>query len=150
MKKILTLIGVLICFLGFGQFGTDVFTIGSDNASNYGGSWTNGSTQGSGFGAWTLSSSGAAGHYIGGTGQGGTSFGIYSDGFGAFAYGERNLSSDLKKGETISFDLGHTATINGEIFMQLLDDGAPVFTLKFVGGGTNWLINDGGVDFSSG
>jgi hypothetical protein len=37
MKKILTLIGVLICFLGFGQFGTDVFTIGSDNASNYGG-----------------------------------------------------------------------------------------------------------------
>ncbi len=33
MKKILTLFGVLICFLGFGQFGTDVFTIGSDNAS---------------------------------------------------------------------------------------------------------------------
>ena len=133
------------------QLGTDNFTLGSDDTSNYS-SWTNGSNQGSGFGTWSFSDSGSGnrGHYYGPSGQGNPSFAIYSEGAGVFAAAERSLNSDLKPGDRFSVDLGHTSTINGEIFIQLTDDSSPVFTLKFVGGDDRWRMNDGGSDFDSG
>ena len=110
MKKILTLFGVLICFLGFGQFGTDVFTIGSDNASNYGGSWTNGSNQGSGFGAWGISAGGYTGVFIGTPGNDGMgTSGIGTSAFAVYATGgnyiniSRSINNGIRVGDILTF-----------------------------------------------
>lgn len=151
IKHLALLLGLLLApGLAFGQLGTDTWTISSDVSSNYSG-WSNGDNQGSGFGNWVLATGGTAGHYIGGTGLSGSSFGIYSDGSGAFATAERSFSAgDMKAGETFSVNLGHTATINGEIGLVLLDGGTTVFTLKFIGGQSDWKLNDGGSDFGSG
>ncbi|MHA7842228.1 MAG: T9SS type A sorting domain-containing protein [Winogradskyella sp.] len=144
---------LIFCFYSVNaQLGTDTFTIASDDASttNYpGGTWNNTTNGGSGFNTWAISSSGG-GSYIGGTGQGSPSFGLFSDGAGNFAFAERAFSRALQSGDTFSVDLGHTATINGEIFLQFLDGTSPVLTLKFVGGDDRWRINDGGSDFDSG
>jgi len=131
------------------QLGTTTFNTATDKSVNYGGTWTDGSNLGTGFGSWVLTKSATnSGFYIGGTGQGDPSFGLYSENSGNFAAAQRNFLSNLKKGEKISVNVGHTVTINGEIFLQLLDDGVPVYTLKFVGGASNWQINDGGADFT--
>ena len=110
MKKILTLFGVLICFLGFGQFGTDVFTIGSDNASNYGGSWTNGSNQGSGFGAWGISAGANTGVFIGNPGSDGMgTSGIGTSAFAVYATGgnyiniSRSINNGIRVGDILTF-----------------------------------------------
>jgi hypothetical protein len=151
MKKnyFLTILMVLVTFGAFAQLGTTTFNTAEDNAGNYGGGWSTSDNNGTGFGTWTLTSDGG-GSYIGGTGQSGTSFGLYSDGANKYSYAERALLSDLKKGEKISVNLGHTANVNGEIFLQLLDDGNPVFTLKFVQFASHWVMNDGDSDFNSG
>ena len=126
--------------------GNDYFEIASDNAGNYG-TWSNGDNGGTGFDSWTLDQIGG-GSYVGGSGVGNPSLAIYSSGSGNYSSATRNFSSStLKKGDKISVDVGHTTTINGEIFLQLLDNGSPVITLKFVGGTSNWQLNDGGSDF---
>ena len=143
---------ILASIGAYAQLGSTTFNTASDNASatNYpGATWSNGSNGGTGFGDWTLIQSATnAGRYIGGTAIGDPSFGLYSENSGNFSAAERSLNSDLKMGETISVNIGHTSTINGEVFLQLLDDGAVVFTLKFVGGTSDWQINDGGSDFA--
>ncbi|WP_339881889.1 T9SS type A sorting domain-containing protein [Polaribacter vadi] len=154
MKKIYLFIMLMIlASIGaYAQLGSTTFNTASDNASatNYpGATWSDGSNGGTGFGDWTLIQSATnAGRYIGGTAIGDPSFGLYSENSGNFSAAERSLNSDLKMGETISVNIGHTSTINGEVFLQLLDDGAVVFTLKFVGGTSDWQINDGGSDFA--
>ena len=145
----LTILMVLASFGSFAQLGTTTFNTAADNAGNYGGGWSNGDNSGTGFGTWSIASDGG-GHYVGGTGQAATSFGLYSDGSGKYSFAERSLTSDLKMGEKISVNLGHTTTINEEVFLQLLDDGVAVFTLKYVNGASQWQINDGGSDFNSG
>lgn len=153
MSRIVTFLLLASCLNLYGQLGTDVFTIASDIASNYGSSWSNGSNNGSGFGSWSLSTSGSgsAGHFIGATGEGNPSFGLFAEPFNSSA-AERPLGTTLRRGETIKINLGHTATINtgAELLFQLIDNSSVVFTLKFVGGQANWLINDGGSDFSAG
>ncbi len=153
MKKnyLLTMFIVLTSLGAFAQLGTTTFNTATDVGSSYtSGTWLDGSNLGTGFGTWSLTNSGTSGRYIGGTGQGADSFGVYSEGSGNFSAAERNLSSDLKMGETFSVNVGHTATINGEVFVQFLDDGVAVFILKFVGGDDRWRMNDGGSDFDSG
>jgi len=154
MKNKITILTLLLfaSLTSFSQLGTTTFNIATDIANNYStGTWTDGSNLGTGFGTWGLTkSTSGSGRYIGGTGQSGTSFGLYSDGSGSFSAATRNLTSTLKMGEKITVNVGHTATINGEIFIQLLDNGTAVFTLKFVNGASNWVINDGGSDFNSG
>ncbi|MFN7593915.1 MAG: hypothetical protein ACK5QZ_11260, partial [Bacteroidota bacterium] len=58
----------------------------SDNATNYGGSWTNGSNQGTGYNAWSITTGGAnSGTFIGNPSSGGmgttnigtTAFGLF-------------------------------------------------------------------------
>jgi hypothetical protein len=136
----------------FAQLGTTTFETASDVGSNYtDATWIDGSNLGTGFGNWTLTQSATnAGRYIGLTGQGTNGFALFSENSGNFSAAERSLTSDLKVEETISVNLEHTATINGEVFLQLLDDGVVVFTLKFVGGTSDWQINDGGSDFTIG
>ncbi|PIX12664.1 MAG: hypothetical protein COZ74_10340, partial [Flavobacteriaceae bacterium CG_4_8_14_3_um_filter_31_8] len=98
------------------QLGTTTFNTATDKSVNYGGTWTDGSNLGTGFGSWVLTKSATnSGFYIGGTGQGDPSFGLYSENSGNFAAAQRNFLSNLKKGEKISVNVGHTVTINGEI-----------------------------------
>lgn len=125
-------------------------TIASDNASvtNYPGPWTDGSNGGTGFAAWQLS--GTGGQYIGSTGQGNPAFGIFSDP-GKSSLAKRPFTGGaLTAGQTFQVDLGNTQTIDGEIGLNLLSGSIARFTLKFVPGQPNWLLNDGGSDFSAG
>ena len=132
----------------------------SDNAStsNYPGStWNTGSNGGTGFGSWTLTSipsGGFAGSYIGGTAIGNPAFGIFSGGNAAaeMLANRPFTGGGLTAGQSFSVTIGNTLTINnpGQIGLSLMSGSSARWTLKFVGGGTNWLLNDGGADFNSG
>ncbi len=157
-KRIQLLLGAtLIVFMGLGQAFGQV-SLATDNASNYGGTWVNGDNEGTGFGTWSLSSSGSGGNYIGDTGLPGTdtSFGIYAGGgTGSDPINElvatRNFSSQIDINHTISFDFGHTGIESGgEIGFTLYSGGSYRMNFKFVGGETVYKLNDGGSDFSSG
>ena len=88
--------------------------IASDNASNYGSGWTNGSDGGTGFQPWSLSSgagTGSAGWFIGDPSSGGiggmsaTSFGLYANtnGTGAYVNADRAFDSAMSVGDVLSF-----------------------------------------------
>ncbi len=130
-------------------------TVATDSASDsaYGGDgWTTGDNGGSGFTAWTLNSTGNGGRYIGATGQGDPSFGLFSGPSGTSTASRGFTGGALTVGQTFSIDLGHTSGVaNGnDIGLNLTDGGVTVFTLKFVGGDTAWKLWDGGVDFGAG
>jgi hypothetical protein len=82
----------------------------SDQASNYAGSWTNGSNQGTGFGAWTLTNGANSGWFIGdpasngmtNTNIGSAAFGLYSTGTG-YVNAARTLTTALAIGDAVSF-----------------------------------------------
>lgn len=122
-----------------------------DSANNYS-NWdgTPSLNEGFGFEPWSFDQNGDAGRYIGGTGIGNPAFGLFSGGSGAFSSAFRRFDNPLGVGDTFSVDIGHTTNIDGEIGLNLINNGVIVFTLKFVGGGANWLINDGGSDFGAG
>ena len=130
--------------------------IASDNAANYSGSWSVGSNGGTGFGVWAFASAGTSfsGRYIGATGQGSTSFGLYADNTGGSIYtADRPFTGGaLAIGQTFSIDLGHTAFVSagGNIGINFLAGSTPVFTVKSVYAGTDWQLNDGGSDFGTG
>lgn len=148
MKKILAAAVISAAFASVGLSAN----VASDNAStaNYpGGTWNTGSNGGAGFGAWTLSNSGNGGRYIGGTALGSPTFGIWSSG-GSSTADRPFTGGALAAGQSFSVSLANTATINGEIGFQFLSGSTVRWTLKFVGGRTNWDINHGGSDFSSG
>ncbi len=154
MKKSL-IAAVASIALSSGAFAANV---ASDNAStaNYpGGAWTTGSNGGVGFGAWTLSSSpsgGFAGSYIGGTALGNPTFGIFSgnNASAGFVAYRPFTGGNLAAGQSFSVSLANTATINGQIGVTLMSGASARWTLKFVGGGQNWLLNDGQNDFGAG
>jgi hypothetical protein len=125
----------------------------NDNAStaNYpGGAWATGDNGGVGFGNWTITTNSTAGSYIGGTALSDPSFGIFSEGAGFITAYRPFTGGALLAGESFSVDLANTVTIDGEIGLQLMDGAAARWTLKFVGGGGDWQLNDGGSDFGSG
>jgi hypothetical protein len=112
----------------------------TDNAANYGGSWSNGSNQGTGFGAWSLTAGSNSGSFIGnpanngmGTnGIGTTAFGMFATGTGYFnAY--RPINNGIQVGDTFSF---HWA-INWDAL-----GGAKGFDLRS-GGTTIFNVNNG-------
>jgi len=154
MIKFLTA-AVMIAALSSGAFAANN---ASDNASNaaYSDGWTTGDNGGVGFGAWTLTSNlpsgGFSGSYVGGTALGANSFGIYSGGAAnaTFTAYRPFSGGGLTAGQSFSVNLANTVTINGEIGLSLMSGTSARWTLKFVGGGGNWLLNDGGSDFSSG
>ena len=135
-------------------------SVASDNASaaNYpGGTWTTGSNGGTGFGSWTLTSTpagGFSGSFIGGTAVGNPAFGLYSGGNAAATVTARRpfTGGGLTAGQSFGVTIGNTPTVNtgGQLGLSLMSGGTARWTLKFVGGGANWLLNDGGSDFSSG
>ncbi|MBZ0243897.1 MAG: hypothetical protein K8F24_11820, partial [Bacteroidales bacterium] len=89
----------------------------ADNAGNYGGNWTDGSNQGSGFGAWTMTSGtngGSAGYFLGdpsGAGISGMpdpSFALFANpkDNGNYVNADRVLVGPLSIGSTLSFMWG--------------------------------------------
>ena len=131
--------------------------IAEDSASNYSPpTWGDGTNEGFGFGAWSLSSTGDGGSYFGNVGGGAIdpAFAIFSGGTGTSSV-SRTFSSSLTAGDTFSFDLAHSTNISssgGEIGFQLINSGDVAITWKFVGGGSAWTMNDGGAggDFGAG
>jgi hypothetical protein len=102
-------------------------TIFTDNAGNYTteSPWNTGSNGGSGFGAWTLTSSGGTGGFAGSfigdptsagiTGMDATSFGLYANPAtsGAYVNTERGFANPLGVGDSFSFQWGINWDSNG-------------------------------------
>jgi hypothetical protein len=99
------------------QAAAQTVTNASDNAGNYGGGWTNGANGGTGFGAWTVTSStntnGSAGAFIGNPTNAGITtnavfgaqaFGLYAnpEATGVFVNTDRTFPL-LQVGQTFSF-----------------------------------------------
>lgn len=152
MKKIFN---ILICLSAVGPAFAANYAI--DNAGNavYADGWASGDNGGNGgFGAWTITSTpngGFSGSFIGNSPAGNPAFGIYSGGnANATLLAVRPFTGAMTTGQKFTVDIAHTSTINGEIGLSLLDGANARWTLKFVSGGSNWVINDGGGDFSSG
>ena len=86
------------------------FTFANDSADNYGGTWNNGSDQGTGFGGWSLTAGANSGGFIGNpadsgmgtTGLGTTAFGTYSTGTGYFN-ATRGFDAGMGIGDVFSF-----------------------------------------------
>lgn len=151
MKKILLTISL---FFGWvcSTYGQSFTTIAEDTASNYV-NWDGNPSfnEGVGFEDWAFNANGNggfAGRYLGATAIGDPSFGLFSgNNTNAFSTAERRFSSPLQPGDRFSVTIGHTATIFGEVGLVLLSGANTVLTLKFVGGGSTWVLNDGGSDF---
>ncbi|KAF0129185.1 MAG: subtilisin-like serine protease [Bacteroidetes bacterium] len=125
----------------------------SDAASNYNGTWTTGSNLGNGLGNWTFISGGSGNSYIGGTGLGASTFGIFSgsDQTGNYFTARRDLNGTIPIGGTFEVDLGYTGVSNGgEIGISLYSQEVFRLGFKFIGGGSAWQLNDGGSNFSTG
>ncbi|MFM7218156.1 MAG: hypothetical protein ACKO1U_09075, partial [Bacteroidota bacterium] len=111
MRKLLIFSGGLLLALLLvlsGRISAQTF---SDNASNYGGSWFNGSNQGTGFGAWSITSGANSGTFIGNpandgmgtSGIGTTAFGCYAGPSSGYTNMNRSLSSPMSLGDTLRF-----------------------------------------------
>ena len=122
----------------------------SDSAANYAdtAAWFTGSNGGTGFGAWTITD-GDGGHYIGATGLGARTFGLFNTFTTTTTDAIRPFSSVLAPGETFSIDMGFTAFTGGAVGINLRSGTDDVITL-FTNGTGDWLLNDGGSDFSAG
>ncbi len=144
MKK-LALVLMAVTLAATGAFAA---TQASDNSSNYG-SWTNGSNGGTGFGAWTLND-GDGSHYIGGTGLGPSTFGLFNTFTTTTTDAIRPFTGALTAGQTFSISLGFTSFASvGSIGINLRSGTTDVITLSTNGSG-DWMLNDGGSDFSAG
>ncbi len=93
--------------------------VAQDNSGNYGGGWTDGSNQGSGFGAWEFNHtqdgvSSFAGVFVGDaadagiSGMGSSAFGFYANPAGSAANAEvmRNFADPMAVGSSFSFQWG--------------------------------------------
>ncbi|MFM1867875.1 MAG: hypothetical protein RL591_1283 [Planctomycetota bacterium] len=89
--------------------------VASDNGSNYGSGWTNGSNGGTGFDAWSITTSGGGfkGNYLGNpsnigvTGMGSTAFALYANGGGgATITASRSFGAALGIGDSFSMQWG--------------------------------------------
>lgn len=133
------------------SFHVQASLIASDDAGQpaYSGGFLNGTDGGSGFQPWALSFSGSGGSYIGGTGLGAGSFGIYAGGgAGNSAVAQRSFDASLNVGDEFSIQLGHTTIQGGgEVGISLFSGANYRFNMKSVGGA--WLLNDGGSDFTT-
>lgn len=131
----------------------------SDSSTNYTtATWTNGANQGTGFGVWTLTAANGGGRYVGPTGLSASSFGIFAGSAAtnplAYSSANRAFSAPMSIGDIFTVQIGYTgvAAPGGEIGMNLFAPDVNPFRLglKFIGGATNWVINDGGADFPTG
>ena len=149
MKKLLLAAAVMVAALSSSVSAQGIITNAFDVGANYGGSgepgWTNGSSAGSGFGAWTISANGDAGAFIGNPTNGGVtgmsteSFVLYANGTGSGinVTATRSLNVALPVGATFSLQWGINFDGNNGV------DGNKGFKLK-VGGTDVVTVNNGG------
>ena len=161
MKKLV--LGIVS--LGLMAAGAFAANNASDNASNstYSGGTYNGLNGGSGFGTWAEgdfpgAGGGFEGSYVGASGEGDPSFGLY-----ASASGDNNSTADsavtmtrpftggaLTAGQTFSITLGVNSIAKGSVGINLLDgSNNTVFTLIGTAGQADWQLNDGGSNFNT-
>jgi len=122
-----------------------------DTSSNYANTaaWTTGSNGGTGFGAWTLTD-GDGGHYIGSTGLGSSTFGLFNTFSTTTTDAVRPLTGGfLSPGQTFSIDLGFTTfAASGAVGLNFHSGTTESLTLFT--DGANWMLNDGGSPFGIG
>lgn len=118
-------------------------TNGSDNASNYGGSWTDGSNQGTGFQPWNLTGNNNnpgggvfGGYFLGDSTQGagdintgGAAFAVFANPGSAFANADRNFDSPLLTDQTFSLQISVNFR-NGNKGFNLYDGGTQLFNFN--------------------
>jgi hypothetical protein len=140
------------CLLGFSLFLLlSIYSfaqIAADNASNYGGSWTNGSNGGSGFLAWSIYSNNNgfsifAGNFLGNSIDGagdintsGVSFGLYANPGGAFVNADRAFSTSLTTGKVFTFKLALNFDNGYKGFNLYAGPQGEVFNFNVGGGGS--------------
>ncbi|MEY2536457.1 MAG: hypothetical protein QOG67_197 [Verrucomicrobiota bacterium] len=142
----------LIVSLGFVNAVAFAATPASDNSANAvyhdGNGWANGDNGGTGFGAWVLTD-GDGGHYVGATGLGTSTFGLFNTFNTTTTDAVRPFTGVLAAGQTFSVDLGFTAFTGGSVGLNLRSGTTDVITL-FTNGTGDWMLNDGGSNFSAG
>lgn len=143
MKKMLSAFVLLVAAAGVAAA-----QVATDNAGNYGGSWTNGSNGGSGFLPWSISnnnngSSIFAGSFVGdstaGAGNintGGVALGLYANPSGAFVNADRALAAALSTGSTMSFQLALNFDNGNKGFNLFAGSQGEVFNFNVGGGGS--------------
>jgi hypothetical protein len=118
----------------------------SDSSSNYANTaaWITGSNGGSGFDTWTITD-GDGGHYIGSTGLGSSTFGLFNSFTTTTTEVDRPLTGGpLSPGQTFSVDLGFTNFVtSGAVGLNLRSGTTEELTL-FTNGAGDWMLNDGG------
>lgn len=110
--------------------------------------WTNGSTGGNGFGAWSLTASGNAGHFLAtnetnltvGSAKG---FGLYASG-GGVATATRNFNNAMEAGDTFMLKFDNNWIDNGgQVGFSLTDSsGTSRLRFYFVGGEQFYRVSD--------
>ncbi|MCA9947139.1 MAG: lamin tail domain-containing protein, partial [Anaerolineales bacterium] len=127
----------------------------SDDASAtvYDNGWQSSDNGGSGMGAWTLSTSGTAGHFIANC-----DIAVSSDCWGMYARdgglsdAVRSFNSDMSAGEVFTMDMDNGSVQSGGTvgFGLLNNSGENLLEFYFVGGGSNYTVDDAAGDKSSG
>ncbi len=136
-----------------------VFAQKTDAASDavYDPSWDSGDNGGTGFGSWSLNINGNAGHFVGsstGNGNGdtnadgdinssGKAWGMYANS-GGLSEAFRSIISPLGAGTSFSIDMDNGFIDNGSTVGLALqnDAGTNLFEFLFIGGGSEYIIND--------
>lgn len=117
--------------------------VASDNATNYGSGWSNGSNGGTGFTAWNLSSSDGGwfrgnasvqGSNSGAIDTSGNSFGMWASGY---VNAERGFTSALGVGDVFSFDMAYKWD-NGDRGFVLSNGSTEVFNFNINSSGYSW------------
>ncbi len=124
-------------------------SLSSDSALNYA-AWSNGSTGGTGFGAWVLATAGSAGHFLAETASeanintgSSKAFGLYANN-GGVATASRLLSAPLGAGDafTLRFDNNFIESGSQAGFALTDSGGAVRVRFYFVGGETTYRVTD--------
>jgi hypothetical protein len=156
--------GVALSILGLAKPGLSQTIIASDNAGNYS-SWSSGSTGGTGFSSWSFNdvtpNGGYSGQFLGSSGAGGidsgsgNSFGMYANSAASpEAQASRTFTGgSLTANQTFSIQMlnGDVTDDGGQVGFSLQDSSADnLFQFYFAGGGSDYQVNVGGSQISTG
>ena len=143
MKKMLSAFVLVVVAAGVAAA-----QVATDNAGNYGGSWSNGNNPGSGFLPWSISSNNNgtsifAGSFVGDSTAGagnintsGVSLGLYANPGSAFVNADRALAVALSSGSTMSFQLALNFDNGNKGFNLFAGSQGEVFNFNVGSGGS--------------
>ena len=132
-----------------GTYATSSTQTLTDSPANYTG-WSTGGTGGTGFGAWSLTSSGSGGHFLAQTSShanmsvgANTGFGLWANS-GGTSTATRNFNTAMAAGDSFALRFDNNWLVDGgETGFALADsNGVVKFRFYFVGGQSNYRITD--------